>query len=155
MVVGMAELNNIIADFEACRQRLKEAGLRLTPQRIEICKHILNSKEHPSADKVFQDLKQKFPHISLATIYNTFNLMKQLGYIQEVDTITGKARFETKRNFHLNLICSECDQIDDFITPEVAGYWNQIVQALSIQPIGQSVNVYYYCDKCQKKGQKK
>ena len=51
--------------------KLREKGFKVTPQRIAICEFILSSKNHPTADQVYQVVKKKYPTLSLATVYQT------------------------------------------------------------------------------------
>jgi Fur family peroxide stress response transcriptional regulator len=49
---------------DACRR----AGLRLTPQRLEIFRELAESKDHPSVEELHRRLLVKFPTISLDTV---------------------------------------------------------------------------------------
>ena len=129
--------------------RLKEAGFKLTPQRIAICKLVLEAKNHPSAEGVFNSLKKSFPTISLATVYKTFHLLSQLGLIRDVGIEDGKMRIDPNTSLHVNLICTKCGTITDYITDSFTQHWLKIIQELEINPAGQLINIYYVCKKCK------
>jgi len=95
---------------EACRRD----GLRITHQRLEIFKELLNSQDHPAVEKLYNRLQPKLPTISLDTIYRTLTTLEQHGLVSRVQTVESQARFESKMEEHLHLICRKCGNITDF-----------------------------------------
>lgn len=130
--------------------RLKEAGYKLTPQRLAICKLVINSTEHPSAESIYSLLKKEFPTISLATVYKTFHLLNELGLIQQIGIEDGKIRIDPNQKLHINLVCTKCGQITDYHTDSFSQQWAKIIKELAITPAGQLINIYYLCEKCDK-----
>lgn len=130
--------------------RLKETGYKLTPQRLAICKMVLESKAHPSAEMIFTLLKKDYPSMSLATIYKTFHLLQKMELIQDAIIDEGKIRIDPNKNLHINLICTKCGVIKDISTDNLTQQWAIIVKELEINPTGQLINVYYECELCKK-----
>jgi Fur family transcriptional regulator, iron response regulator len=64
--------------------RLKEAGVQPTAQRIAICRYVLCQADHPTADQVKDWADKNFPKMSLATVYNTLNLLVKAGLLHEL-----------------------------------------------------------------------
>jgi Fur family peroxide stress response transcriptional regulator len=107
-------LQDLIKAFEtACRQ----AGLRLTFQRLEILRELAKATDHPSAEGLHKRLLKKLPTISLDTVYRTLATFAEHGLIHKVETAESQARFEVKQACHHHLICSRCKQIIDFAWP--------------------------------------
>jgi len=100
------------------RQVCKKHGLKITPQRIAIYKEILNSKNHPSADEVFQTLKGDFSNISYDTVNRTLLSLAEIGLIDVVKSPGGARRFDPNPDIHHHLHCVKCGKIIDF-TSEV------------------------------------
>ena len=69
--------------LEQMTRVLREKKYRLTPQRLALLKIIAKSEGHPSADQMYELIKTDFPTTSLATIYNTLNLLKEMGIYRE------------------------------------------------------------------------
>ncbi|NLI15734.1 MAG: transcriptional repressor [candidate division Zixibacteria bacterium] len=61
---------------------LKRCGVRPTPQRIAVVKYIFESKGHPDADTILENVRKTCPTISRATVYNTLNLLVAKGLLQ-------------------------------------------------------------------------
>ncbi len=63
-------------------ERIKNQGLKITSQRIAILKLLKDRKDHPSAEKIFREMKRSYPTISFATIYSTAQILQEAGLLQ-------------------------------------------------------------------------
>ncbi len=97
-------------------KKLKELGLKLTPQRIAILEYLEGNEEHPSAEDIYQAVSQKFPTMSLATIYNTLDTLRERGKVIELTTDPDKKRFDPNVDPHNHAICINCKKIVDIHT---------------------------------------
>ncbi|OGD56630.1 hypothetical protein A3K78_01920 [Candidatus Bathyarchaeota archaeon RBG_13_52_12] len=132
--------------------KLREKGFKVTPQRIDICRFILSSKEHPTADRVYQEMLRKHPTISIATVYQTLHLLNKIGLIEEMGSSVGISRYDPNTSPHINIICKNCGKIRDYEEESVRELWSQIITKLKVTPVGQHLEVYIYCDKCKELG---
>ena len=99
--------------FEHLLNELRQRKYRLTPQRMELLRLILISEDHPSAAQLYEQIKGKFPTMSLATVYKTLDLLKELGEVVEIN-LHADNHFDAYRpNPHLHLICTSCKKILD------------------------------------------
>ena len=140
-------LQEKLTAFEsACR----EAGLRLTHQRLEIYRELAMADDHPSAEVLHQRLRRKIPTISLDTVYRTLATFESHGLISKVNTVESQARFEATGMRHHHLICRKCKEImdfqwqliDDATLPEEISRWGRIDN--------KNVVVYGVCSNCLK-----
>lgn len=95
---------------EVCRKD----GLKITHQRLEVFKELVNSLDHPSVEKLYRRLHDKLPTISLDTVYRTLTTLEEHGLISRVQTPESQARFEGRTDEHHHLICKTCGKITDF-----------------------------------------
>jgi Fur family peroxide stress response transcriptional regulator len=91
---------------------LREAGLRLTPQRLAIAREIL-ARSHPTAGEIFEAVRRQFPTIGLATVYTTFNVMAEHGLVRALP-FADAVRYDANLSPHANLVCTHCGRITDF-----------------------------------------
>jgi Fur family peroxide stress response transcriptional regulator len=91
---------------------LREAGLRVTPQRLAIASTVLR-RQHPTAAEVFEIVSKQFPTMGLATVYATLNTMSRRGLVQPMP-FADAVRFDANVTPHANLICVSCGSITDF-----------------------------------------
>ncbi|NVM18781.1 MAG: transcriptional repressor [Candidatus Lokiarchaeota archaeon] len=128
---------------------LREKGLKVTTQRLAICTFILSRKDHPTAEQIYQELRDEYPTISLGTIYKTLHLLKELGLIQELGFNEGSVRYDPDMELHINMVCSKCGKISDYKTENVEKLWSAIISNLRIKPKGQRIDIYYECEDCK------
>jgi Fe2+ or Zn2+ uptake regulation protein len=62
---------------------LRMAGVQPTAQRIAICRFVLCEADHPTAEEVKAWTDKNFPKMSLATVYNTLNLLVEAGLLKD------------------------------------------------------------------------
>ena len=77
---------------------------------------------HPSAEKLYQMLRQEHPDISLATVYRNLALFKSQGIIASVATVGGVERFDGNIEPHVHFICSGCGAVLDVIHSSYARF---------------------------------
>jgi Fur family peroxide stress response transcriptional regulator len=130
--------------------KLHSKGYKVTPQRLAICKLLLSSKDHPSADQIYQEVKKQYPTISLATVYFTLDLLKDLGLVQELGFSDRSSRYDPNTSPHINVICPKCGKVYDYETASVKKLWSQIIAEMSYTPLRQRLDIYILCDKCSK-----
>jgi len=68
---------------------------------------------HPSAEWVFEHVRQEVPDISLATVYRNLSLFKDQGLITSLGTVKGVERFDGNTEPHVHFICTSCGCIAD------------------------------------------
>ena len=91
---------------------LKNCGLKATPQRLCILK-VLAHHEHPSIEKLYEDIKKDYPSISLATVYKNLNTLLDEGVVVEVNAPNQKSRFDIYEKPHIHVVCEKCGSIED------------------------------------------
>ena len=137
-------------DDQQLIKKLRSKGYKVTPQRLAICKLLLSSKNHPSADQIYQEVKKQYPTISLATVYFTLDLLKDLGLVQELGFSDRSSRYDPNTSPHINVICPKCGRVYDYEAASVKKLWSQMVAEMSFTPLRQRLDIYTLCDKCSK-----
>ncbi|MFW9946232.1 MAG: Fur family transcriptional regulator [Candidatus Odinarchaeota archaeon] len=127
----------------------RKSGYKVTTQRLAIYKFISTRKDHPSAEQIYQALKNDYPTISLGTVYKTLDLLEKLGLLQKLRFNEDRVRYDPDMDLHINMVCSKCGQIYDYKTDKVKNLWKAILTELKVKPIGQRIDIYYDCDDCK------
>ncbi len=94
-------------------QILREKGIKVTPQRLEILRFLDLHHTHPSADEIYMELKKENPALSKTTVYNTIQSLKEHGLLQSLNVDSHEARFDSVINNHHHLLCTECGDVID------------------------------------------
>ncbi len=92
---------------------LEAAGIQPSAQRVAIAKYVLATDEHPSADQVFERVREGFPMVSRATVYNTLNTFVKKGLLRELVLAEGKVVFDPKVEKHHHFIDESTGAIFD------------------------------------------
>ena len=92
---------------------LRRKGFKATSQRIAICRITLTSREHPTAKRIFIEVKKTYSTVSLATVYKTLHVLKELRLVQELAFSKGENRFDSNMEPHLNVTCLQCGKVID------------------------------------------
>ena len=86
-------------------------GQRYSQQREQICRTVLDSREHPTAEMVYEQLKQEMPRLSLGTVYRNLRQLVQEGQLREIDGPV--VRYDGRTCCHTHARCSSCGAVAD------------------------------------------
>ena len=92
---------------------LRERGIQPSAQRVAVAEYVLTTKDHPSADQVWQTVRGSFPTISRATVYNTLNLFVNKGLLQQLVLAEGSVVFDPHTERHHHFIDESTGRIYD------------------------------------------
>ena len=130
--------------------RLKENGLRLTPQRLAVLKILACSADHPTVESVYEQVKKRFPTTSLATVYKTVAVLKKMNEVLELGFSDGTNRYDGIRPFpHPHLICNGCKEI---LGPDLSGLKElrkEIGKETGYKILSHRLDFFGLCPKCQ------
>ena len=87
-------------------------------KRNAILAYLRQTKEHPSAEMVYNHLKPEIPDLSLGTVYRNLAMFKEKGEIVSLGAVNGVERFDGDTNPHVHFVCTGCDKVDDL--PQIA-----------------------------------
>lgn len=110
MKVTSEELDRRMARF---RKVLRDVGVKVTPQRIEIYREVARTDEHPSAETIFQRVRSRMPTVSRDTVYRTLSLLEKLGLVSRLHAVFEGARFDANMEPHHHFICGTCGMMHD------------------------------------------
>jgi Fe2+ or Zn2+ uptake regulation protein len=92
---------------------LREHGINPSAQRVAVASYVLHTEDHPSADEVWTRVRERFPHLSRATVYNTLNLFVEKGLIRQFVLTEGRVVFDPNLVDHHHFIDDESGKIHD------------------------------------------
>jgi len=130
---------------------LRQSDYRMTPQRMALVRLIAESDDHPSVAQLYAQVRAQFPSMSLATVYKTLDLLKDLGEVFEIG-LRDDSHYDGSRPVpHPHLICIRCQKIvdGDLDTP-VRRLVAEMEQTSGFQITRHQLNFYGLCPDCQK-----
>ena len=125
---------------EQAADLLRRAGIRPSKLRTAVFACLMEHRTHPSAETIYGILAPELPSLSLATVYNTLNLLAAHGLIRTLTIGRGEQRFDADTSFHAHFKCRVCGMITDIrfddaeLPPRPASPW--IVESASLDYYG-------------------
>lgn len=92
----------------------KQAGVKLTHQRIEIFRELAATEEHPDADAIFRAVRHRMPTVSVDTVYRTLWKLHDLGLVKTLGPQRDGVRFDANLDQHHHYVCVRCGLVHDF-----------------------------------------
>jgi Fur family transcriptional regulator, peroxide stress response regulator len=122
---------------------------KMTPQRLAILDYLKDNIEHPSAETIFKAIKEKFPTMSFATVYNTLSTLSKTSKLRELTIDPEKRRFDPNLEPHHHLICIKCGKIVDV----KVDYGLKLPYAVKkgFEIVGNHIEFYGICQDCNVK----
>ena len=131
------------------KEELIRAGIRPSVQRLAIFEYVRQSCQHPTAEVVYEALRDELGSLSLTTVYNTLKLFVDAGLIMML-TIDDTFRcFDGNCCSHAHFLCKSCGKIYDF---ELKRNYVDIVEGLDgFEVTDAQLYLKGVCPKCNKK----
>lgn len=132
-------------------EKLKSRNFRITPQRLAVLRILAASENHPSAEQIYEQVRSEFPTTSIATIYKTVSLLKELHELLELGFPDGSNRYDGNKPFpHPHLICVECKQIIDPLLTSAESVKDEITQKTGFKILHHRMDFFGICARCAK-----
>jgi len=133
----------------------KVPGTRLTLQKQAILDAFESNPKLMTAEEVYIRVREKYPNVSLGTVYRNLQNYSKHGQIRRTLLVDGKARFELAQNIHHHhLICLACGESSEVpwcpVGPEVATFMDNC----GFTPVNHQFEIYGYCRRCGEERQK-
>jgi Fur family transcriptional regulator, peroxide stress response regulator len=130
--------------------RFHELGLRLTPQRRRVLDALEQSGTHLDAEAIHDRVKAQDPSISLATVYRTLGVLKDMDLVEEHSLGQEHGHYEAARpGPHYHFICRACGHVIEFDTPLVTQAIAEFAAAEGVAVASAHLRLSGACAQCQ------
>jgi Fur family peroxide stress response transcriptional regulator len=137
--------------IEQMLAKLRGRDFRITPQRLAVLRILAASEDHPTAEQIYEKVKAEFPTTSLATIYKTIALLKNLDEVLELGFPDGSNRYDGNKPFsHPHVICTKCKKIMDPELINVDELRNEISRRTGFKILHHRLDFFGLCRECQR-----
>jgi len=127
----------------------KDKRLKLTPQRIAVYEYLLDTREHPSAEVIYTSLQEKFPTMSLATVYKSLKTLVEVNLISEINLGEGNFRYDSTIADHPHIQCIHCNKVEDIMDVPMTMINREIVKYTDYKVLTSKLYFYGICNKCK------
>lgn len=131
-------------------ERLRDNDCRITPQRHAVLNVLAHSSDHPSAEKIYDELVTHYPTMSFATVYKTLNLLKKEGEVLELEFSEHGNRYDGKKPFpHPHVICTACGTIIDPSQLDLERITKKMMEETGFKIMTHRLDFFGLCPSCQ------
>jgi Fur family peroxide stress response transcriptional regulator len=140
---------DIVVTQEKLADKLKRWGIRLTPQRLAIAQVVIESTDHPSVQQIHERVSERFPYITLATVYSTLAMLQRNGLVQELP-FQKLSRYDANLSPHANLVCVSCGKVVDteIGNDKISTLREELDNNAGFEIASQRVDFYGWCSEC-------
>lgn len=121
-------------------------------QRNELLELLKSSKAHPTAETLYNLLKEKGSTSSRGTVYRNLKDLVSEGTIIKISMSDGADRYDYIHKKHNHIICKSCGKVMDFIYNfNSANAISSVLEQTKMETNIESVIVYGFCRECKNK----
>ena len=118
-------------------------------KRQAIYELLLSTKEHPSAEWIYNNLKSDYPDLSLGTVYRNLKLLEKNGTVRSVAVVDGCERYDALMSPHSHFVCSKCGRVIDVFLDSLLPTLTEELYIDGAKEINSFSLLYYgICDQC-------
>lgn len=126
------------ADYTDFARALRDAGLRVTHQRMALLGILTLASDHPNADEILTRARAEDDSVSLATVYRTLAVLEDAGLIRKLSFESEPARFEiTPSSEHDHLVDIETGEVIELSSDEINRIRRELVRSLGYDIVSQ------------------
>ena len=145
----------MLVSFETLKEKLKNKGYKLTPQRKAILDVVMaNQGKHLSTEEIYDIVRKDCPDIGLATVYRTLLLLSDLDVLSKMNIDDGCVRYELNihedDHQHHHLICSNCGLIIEVVEDLLEDLETRVETEFDFLIKDHNLKFYGICSKCKK-----
>ncbi|MFQ5596358.1 MAG: Fur family transcriptional regulator [Anaerolineae bacterium] len=95
--------------YQELTDELRQAGLRMTPQRLMVMDAVFHHDGHITAEDIHARVQTLYPYVDLSTVYRTLQVLKEQGIVAELQMSGGPTQYEALLDdSHHHAICRRC-----------------------------------------------
>jgi Fe2+ or Zn2+ uptake regulation protein len=137
-------------EADTLRELFREEGRRLTPQRRLVLRTLEESDQHLDAEALHDRVKVHDPDISLATVYRSLRVLKEMGLVEEHSLGEGHSHYEAPRSGpHYHFVCLRCGDVIEFDTPLVEQAAADLMRSRGVRVSSAHLRLSGLCQSCQ------
>ncbi len=135
--------------METLVENLRARRIAVTPQRLAVLTALQSLPDHPTAERIYQEVRRQIPAISFNTVYKTLEVFCQKGLVTKVNPLHEIARYDQATREHAHLICRVCHRIIDLAwePPPLSSLSPELLHGFL--PEQQRLTVWGLCPACR------
>ena len=147
-------MGTVRLSVKAITNRFRESGRKVTPQRVAVFEVLCEHGGHPTVDQIYQQVRKRFPMISLNTVYQIMEALVEMKVVSPVGHGQEAARYETDPTSHHHAVCIACKRIIDVFDASLGRIKApRAIAKGQFHVVGHRVEFFGYCADCRAAGE--
>ena len=126
----------------------KEIKYRRSRQRERILAVLRGTKSHPTADWLYNQLKEEIPRLSLGTVYRNLRILEEQGLVAKLPLGSSFDRYDGNIGRHYHIGCSVCSRVDDIDLPVLSSIDEQAEKLSGYGAVTHRIDFAGICSAC-------
>lgn len=139
---------DVMLTMKQVAQALRNNGYKVTPQRLAVYESLSHTHEHPTAEILYSGLQDKYPSMSLSTVYKTMDILEKLRLVRIMNAGEDSARYDAETGDHQHIRCLVCSRVDD-VEIDAANVQEQAEHNSGYEVQRQDIYFYGICPQCR------
>ena len=124
-------------------------ALNHSKSRDAILRFLMTRRDHPTAEIIYNNVRQECPKISLGTVYRNLTLLSDIGEIQKISCGDVSEHFDGNAHPHPHFVCNKCYRVDD-LEMDNLDFLNTLANQNFSGAIEKHQLIFYgKCEKCK------
>lgn len=129
-------------------------NFRMTRQRRIILEELKKLHSHPTADQVYQIVRERIPRISLGTVYRNLGVLAEFGHVQVLEFGNMQRRFDGSPGTHYHVLCTHCGRVEDVPAEPIPAVEEAVREMSDWEITRHRLKFFGVCPECREKIQK-
>jgi len=123
--------------------------MRHSRQREIILEEVRRERSHPSAQEIYDRVRQRLPRISLGTVYRNLEQLAAYGLIRKLEMPGAQRRFDGDLSEHYHVRCLVCGRVDDVYGPPLTNLPQSFPALQEYAILGHRLEFIGVCPQCR------
>lgn len=124
------------------------SGTKRSRQRDRIYAILRKTRSHPTAEWVFEKVRETMPRVSLGTVYRNLHVLREQRKIQELDFGEGIKRYDAFMGPHYHFFCEDCGTVRDLEVPPLSDVNDRVQQLVTGTIRTHRLDFVGLCEEC-------
>ena len=124
---------------------------RHSRQRQRILELLRATETHPTANWLYDKLRNEFPNLSMGNVYRNLGILVEQGLVKRIDFGSTFDRFDANTDHHYHFVCERCAAIVDLELPIDDRLNERVNKATNFKAKRHNIQFYGLCDSCADK----
>lgn len=122
---------------------------RDTKQREAVLRVLRNTRSHPTADQIYDEVRKDIPNISKSTVYRNLQVLQEDGLITELNMNGTRSRYEVKQDSHYHFRCERCGRVFDLDEPVIHDLDDRVAKKTGFTVLYHQTEFRGLCNDCK------